>query len=217
MSHKLKTPLVSIIGYGPLLLSEKSLTGSQRRAIESIDRQGNILSSLVDKLLYFTLLEGEKLTLNKRPSRYIDVLNRSIDLARQSIDQSSVKISVGEGVGKMPSTRFDVEKVEAVLRNLIENAIKFNKNADKFVIISPVEENGMSGLSVCDNGPGVPPEEREKIFQKFYQVEESFTGQVEGAGLGLAIVKQVVEAHGGTVGLKSEIGKGSEFYFLIPK
>jgi signal transduction histidine kinase len=74
----------------------------------------------------------------------------------------------------------------------------------------------MVSVTVADNGSGIPSEEHSKIFQKFYQIEESFTGQVEGAGLGLALVKRVADAHGGTVEVKSTVGKGSSFTFTLP-
>jgi signal transduction histidine kinase len=84
------------------------------------------------------------------------------------------------------------------------------------VRIAPLTRDGMTGLAIVDNGPGIPPEERENIFDNFYQIEESFTGQVEGVGLGLSFVKRVVEAHGGRIALESELGKGSTFSFLLP-
>ena len=82
--------------------------------------------------------------------------------------------------------------------------------------IGTAAAEGFVGIYIKDNGPGIPPEERERIFQKFYQIEESFTGQVEGAGLGLALVKRIIEAHGGKVVLDSVIGSGSTFSLLFP-
>ncbi|MHB9155310.1 MAG: sensor histidine kinase, partial [Endomicrobiales bacterium] len=216
VSHKLKTPLVAITGYGPLLLSDGSLTGFQKKAVQSITRQGTCLASLVDKLLTFALLESGHVALEKAEQPFPPVLERALSQLKQYLEERGARVDVTPRVKELPKVFMDGEKMEAVLRNLIENAVKFNPGAEKTVTIDACGGEGFAGLSVKDNGPGIPPEEREKIFQKFYQIEESFTGQVEGAGLGLALVRQTVEAHGGKVLLESAMGGGSTFSVLIP-
>lgn len=215
MSHKLKTPLVSITGYGPLLL-ETQLDEMQKKAVQGMHRQGLYLANLVDKLLYFTMAESNELELAKKPSEFAGITDKAVAALRQFLEQRSAKVNVDAGVQSLPAVSMDAEKIEAALRNLVENAVKFNRQPGALVQIRPRREQGFAGLAVEDNGPGIPPEEREKIFQKFYQIEESFTGQVEGVGLGLTLVKQIVEAHGGRMGLETEIGRGSTFYFLLP-
>jgi PAS domain S-box-containing protein len=215
MSHKLKTPLVTITGYGPLLMETK-LDDMQKRAVQSIHKQGMYLASLVDKLLYFTMAENNDLELAKKKAEFQMIADRAVLALKQFLDERGAKVRVDEGVKDLPALDMDSEKMEAVLRNLVENAVKFNRDPGALVQIRPRKEKGFAGLAVEDNGPGIPPEERDKIFQKFYQIEESFTGQVEGVGLGLTLVKQIVEAHGGRMGLETEIGKGSSFYFLLP-
>ncbi|HBB68016.1 MAG TPA: hypothetical protein DCZ93_12135, partial [Elusimicrobia bacterium] len=93
---------------------------------------------------------------------------------------------------------------------------KFNQGKDKLVILSAQARDGHALLSVGDNGPGIPGEEIGNIFNKFYQVEASFTGQVEGWGLGLALVKKAAELHGGSVYAKSQLQKGSAFTIVLP-
>jgi len=110
----------------------------------------------------------------------------------------------------------DRKVLAAAVKNLIDNAIKFNQGKDKLVILSTQSRDGYALISVGDNGPGIPGEELENIFHRFYQVEASFTGQVEGWGLGLALVKKIAEVHGGRVFAKSQLQKGSAFTIAIP-
>jgi len=221
ISHKLKTPLVAITGYGPLLMSDDALGENYKKIIASIHRQGILLSALVDKLLYYTMIESSTLTLAITRVNMCSLVERSINELRAYIDERGSKVVVGEDVKRMSEMFVDSEKMVAVIRSIIENAIKFNRSPNKIVEISErresIEGREMFGISVRDNGPGIPPEERLKVFDKFYQIEESFTGQVEGAGLGLALVRQVVQAHGGVVGVESATGGGGcVVYFLLP-
>jgi two-component system phosphate regulon sensor histidine kinase PhoR len=121
-----------------------------------------------------------------------------------------------EGFAKLPRFEGDPLLLKEVLFNLLENAFKFNRREDKTAKIAALVKDGRLRVSVLDNGPGIPSEERPKLFRKFYQIDEDFTGQIPGMGLGLAFVKNVVGAHGGEVGLDSQTGKGSEFWFTLP-
>jgi signal transduction histidine kinase len=105
--------------------------------------------------------------------------------------------------------------VEA-LEKLIENAIKFNDKEKRQVRIAGRSDGETIMLEIIDNGKGIPSEEYGRIFQKFYQVEEYFTGQIEGVGLGLALVKHIVELHGGAIAVESVLGKGSTFRLTLP-
>lgn len=216
ISHKLRTPLVSITGYSQMLSDDVSLDEFHKKAAVSINRQGKRLAGLMDKLLYFTMAENEKLNLGSGTTLFSQIADKAISVLYDYIKESSADVVIDEKVKVLPGIKMDYEKMEIVLRNLIENAIKFNKSGKKNVRIEPVNKDNFIGLAVIDNGPGIPPEERDKIFQKFYQIEDSFTGQVEGPGLGLSLVKHIVEAHKGYVGVESAFGKGSKFYFLLP-
>jgi PAS domain S-box-containing protein len=218
MSHKLKTPLVTIAGYAPLLLEDANhLTDFQRKALTTIKNQGMHLSSLVDKLLNFSLVESETLSLETLKTGVKDLMEETISNMRPYLESHGARAVLDPSVETSPAVKVDPERVREVIRNVIENAVKFNTNADKTVRIACAEQNDFVYISFEDNGPGIPPEEHPKIFQKFYQIEDSFTGQVEGAGLGLALVKRIVEAHGGTVGVDSAVGRGSTFYITLPK
>jgi signal transduction histidine kinase len=178
-------------------------------------RQGLHLAGLVDKLLGFTLIDGDSIELTLLHEKWQTVVEKAVAALQTYIREKGAAVTVAASVQALPPVRMDREKIGTAVVNLIENAIKFNPGRPT------VEIRGRSGdryigIEVADNGPGIPPEEREKIFRKFYQIEESFTGQVEGAGLGLALVKRVAEAHGGFAGVESELGRGSRFILMLP-
>ena len=216
ISHKLKTPLATIVGYGPLLLDDPTLGDFQRKAVQSITKQGNYLLNLVEKLLHFTLIDEGRLELEKSQTSFARILDGAVSSLKSYIEEKGAAITLVDGINGLSPFLADEKKVEAAVKNIIENAVKFNNGSIKRVEIGAVRDAGLAGIYIRDNGPGIPPEEREKIFQKFYQIEEYFTGQVEGAGLGLALVKQIIEAHGGKVVLETRIGTGSTFNLLLP-
>jgi signal transduction histidine kinase len=116
----------------------------------------------------------------------------------------------------LPIVYLDRIWMKEVFRNLIENAVKFNTRPPCRVSVSACVKDRMLEVSFTDNGPGIPSEERAKIFNKFYQIDGSFTGQVQGMGLGLTLVKRVVDEHGGKVDVQSELGKGTTFLISLP-
>jgi PAS domain S-box-containing protein len=217
VSHKLKTPLVTIAGYAPLLLEDISnLTEFQVKALNTIKTQGLYLSSLVDKLISFSVVESETLDLVRRPSDLHILLSDVLLHMKTYLDGKSASVEVSPAVASLPKTSVDADRLREVFRNLIENAVKFNPRDVRRVWIDAECRQADARFVVRDDGPGIPPEEQRRIFQKFYQIEDSFTGQVEGAGLGLALVRRIVESHGGTVGVTSEMGHGSAFFFTLP-
>ena len=222
ISHKLKTPLTSIGGYLPLLREKErfsKLDKTGKDAVRIIDSQGRRLYRLIDELLGFSILESESLGLARGKESLKSIVEMSLKKLAARIRGRGAKIVVGNSIDKVSPILVDKAKVQEVIQNLVENAIKFNDKKEKRVEISarPLKGEKFIRVEIKDNGPGIPSEERKKIFDKFYQIEETFTGQVEGAGLGLAVVKQVVEAHGGKVGVESRPGRGSKFFFTLPK
>ncbi|HVO32706.1 MAG TPA: GAF domain-containing sensor histidine kinase, partial [Elusimicrobiota bacterium] len=198
VSHKLKTPLVAIRGFTPLLLEKTAeLTSFQKTAIETIDRNSALLASLVEKLVWFAALEGDKLELTRKPHSILSMLDMALSTMAAFLRTMEADIQQDPGLSAIPDLNVDKIWMKEAFRNLIENAVKFNPKAPRQVCIAARLAEGQVSIDFTDNGPGIPSEEREKIFQKFYQIESSFTGQVQGMGLGLALVKRVVEEHDG--------------------
>ena len=181
-----------------------------------MDKQGKYLTMLVEKLLDFSLIESENLSLDIKKVAFKEVLDTALSSMKVYLSDKNASVEVDGSLGSLPQIYIDSEKIVSVIKNLIENAVKFVKEKPKVLIKASVRDKYIE-VEISDNGPGIPPEEHDKIFQKFYQIEESFTGQIEGVGLGLSLAKQVVEAHGGGISLKSDIGKGSVFVFKLPK
>ncbi len=217
ISHKLKTPLVTIAGYAPLLLEDSApLSDFQKKALQTMKSQGMHLSNLVDKLLTFSLIESETLHLNLKPACIRDVIDETLALMKPYIEGHNVVFDKEEHLKNLPLVMIDHERICEVIRNIIENAIKFNDKPEKNIHIFGTRHKDWVRIGIEDNGPGIPPEEHPRIFHKFYQVEDSFTGQVEGAGLGLALTERIVEAHKGAIKVDSLLGRGSVFYFTLP-
>ena len=218
ISHKLKTPLVAITGYTPLLLEEGGkdpLTPFQRKAIQAIDQQGRNLAGLVEKLLLYTHTEATARDLARKAVPPAQLIARALEKLSGMIQEQHATVRVEPSVEKLPPVWVDEEKAALIFINLVENAVKFSRDDRRVEIGGGSSADGVS-IWVRDHGPGIPGEEFERIFDRFYQVEESFTGQIEGAGLGLALVKSLVSAHGGTVTVSSTLGHGSRFSVTLP-
>jgi two-component system sensor histidine kinase VicK len=217
ISHKLKTPLTVIVGYGPILMAQlDGMNEFQKKAVKSVCQQGEQLSGLVDKLLRFTIVESETLKRESEPKAVAALVKEAMEGVESMKEGKKVEMSMDASVNAMPEVLVDGPLTVEVFKNLFENAIKFNDKESKTILVKSEKSNGMVEVHVLDNGVGIPAEEREKVFQKFYQIESSFTGQVPGAGLGLALWKKVVEAMGGKIQLQSELGKGTRVSVTLP-
>lgn len=219
ISHKFKTPLSSINGYAQVLKDEaaaKEMPELVCKASAAIFGQGQKLNSLVESLLNFVTIDSlDAGALDKLDFDAADFLNEIAEGMKDRLKDTPgvvIKVAAPEPVG----VTADRKLLASAMRSLIDNAVKFNPSPEKLVILSAKVQDGRALLSVGDNGPGIPGEELENIFHKFYQVEASFTGQVEGWGLGLALVRKIAEVHGGSVFAKSQLQKGSAFTIVLP-
>jgi len=219
ISHKFKTPLASINGYAQILKEEaanKEMPELVEKASTAIYGQGQKLNGLVEGLLDFVTIDSldapalEKIEFDA--AEFLGEIAEDIRGRLKGAEGLNIKIVTQEAV----KVKADRKLLATAVRALVENAVKFNPAKNKLVILSAQARDGHALISVGDNGPGIPGEELENIFHKFYQVEASFTGQVEGWGLGLALVKKVAEAHGGRVFAKSQLQKGSAFTLALP-
>ena len=220
ISHKLKTPMMACMGYLEILAKDPpELKGFHKKAFESMLVQQTRLSGMVEKLLFFaSVYSPDMLVLNKQACDALPLAESARDQLGDYIAASGARVTLDEdSLDSAPKLFADRGRVEEALRNLIENAIKFNPKPEKHVEVRAEAVDGAVRFSVKDNGPGIPSEEHPRLFRKFYQMEDSFTGQIDGMGLGLAFVKNIAEAHGGDAGMKSAPGHGAEFFLTLPR
>jgi signal transduction histidine kinase len=215
MSHELRTPLAAMLGYAELMqegiyepLGEKSLT-----ALTRIRSNGKHLLGLINSVLDIAKIESGQFTLNMAEYS-IETVVETVRVATESLAQNK-KLALTAAVTKpLPIGIGDEQRLTQVLLNLVGNAIKFTDTGEVRVTAEAVD--GQFAISVLDTGPGIPEQERTRIFEQFHQVDDSNTKTKGGTGLGLAIAKQIVEMHGGRIWVNSTVGKGSTFQMEVP-
>lgn len=218
ISHKLKTPLAAVIGYSDLLLEEFAGAGAQSmplKAAQTISEQGKKLADLVERLLRYTVLENPDHTVELVPVGIDLLVASAIKDMQPWLDEHAGTVDY-KGADQV-TVVVDKNQLREVVKNLIENAVKFDPKPQKKVAVWVETQDKKAVLHVKDTGPGIPPEDQEKIFSAFHQVETFFTGQVDGWGLGLPYIKKVIESHGGKIELSSKIGEGSTFSVILPR
>ena len=216
VSHELKTPLTSIKGYIETLrdgaIEDRE---NSRRFLEIISIQAERLSLLIEDLLVLSKLErhADKLDLSNVDLK--DLVQEILLSFHHQIEAKSHSIN-NLLPGDLPVVKADKKKIAQALSNLIDNAVKFTPESGTITISSSLEEKGFARISIADTGTGIPAEDLGRIFERFYRVDKDRSRELGGTGLGLSIVKHIIEAHGGKVGVKSEPGKGSTFWFTLP-
>lgn len=214
VSHDLRTPLTSIQGFLTLLQTGMygSLNQNGEQNLAIADANISRLIALINDLLDIEKMESGKLKMDIRHCPLTDVFSRSIGAVIGFAEQQKVQL-VAEDTTLVAYA--DSDRLVQVLVNLISNAIKFSPPQGT-IRLQAVAVDDFIEVRVIDNGRGIPPEYREVIFERFQQVKTTDATRKGGSGLGLAICKAIVEGHGGKIGVESEEGKGSTFWFHVP-
>lgn len=216
VSHELRLPLTSIKGYArTLMLDDPPWDVKERREfLQYIDEESDKLSEMVDNLLDVSKIEAGVLQV-QRLEMLLPVLVRKV-VERQERLLSRVTVSV-QFPEHFPVVEADSRRIEQVLYNLLENAVKYGRPDGHIAITGAVRDDEVS-VSVIDDGQGIPPEDAERVFERFYQVDQSLTRQAGGFGLGLSICRGIVEAHGGRIWVEPrEPGSGFAVTFTLPR
>lgn len=212
-SHELRTPLTAVMGYSELLLADASTTPAVRRGwLEIVNRSAQQLSSLVDNLLDVSRIEMGRMKVEASTVE----LDRAIETVLESVRGStSVHTFQVDLAGDARLVHADFEKLRQILANLVGNAVKYSPEGGPIAISSRRDAVGDVVVSVSDRGIGIPKEYFERIFDRFQRVDSSTTRAIRGTGLGLFIVRELLELHGGSIRLESEVGRGSTFHATL--
>jgi signal transduction histidine kinase len=220
ISHELRTPLNSIIGFTDLLLTQElgpSLSDQQRDFLETVARNGRHLLELINELLDLQRIAAGRMELKPEVVDLAALLTETTGSVEAQVQKHRHALVV---TPPSPGLRVQADRgrVRQVLLNLLSNAIKFTPDGGQITVTAgPV--NGVSEVrvAVTDTGIGIAAEDQPKLFQEFSQLDASASRKYEGTGLGLALSRRLVELHGGAIGVESEIGKGSTFWFTLPQ
>lgn len=215
MSHELRTPLSAIIGFSELLLEGASgrLNRDQRGDVEEIASAGRVLLDVINDILDLSRIEAGRMRLEREPIRLASLLSDVASALRPLAHEKSLELRVAI-VGGDPLVLADGLRVRQIVTNMISNALKFTHEGGVTIrlLAMPAEVE----VSVLDTGIGIPPAALQYVFDEFSQVERAGGGGLTGTGLGLSIAQRLVQLHGGTIGVDSEVGVGSRFWFRLP-
>lgn len=211
VSHEFRTPLTSILGYVELMLDDDDdLTEYQRAPLEIIRRNSERLLTLVSDLLSS---RNGQLMVSPRAVNVADLVRASVSAALPRATMSGIRL-MADAPDRL-AAHVDPARISQVLDNLVSNAIKYSPDGGE-VVVSLRSEDGHVVCSVSDTGMGMSEQDQEEVFAKFFRAAAVRNSAIPGVGLGLSISKAIVEAHGGSVSLRSEVGEGTTFTFAVP-
>jgi PAS domain S-box-containing protein len=219
MSHELRTPLNAILGLSEALLEQVSgsLTPRQVKSITTISTSGAHLLTLINDILDLSKIESGKLELNPDTVKVKEFCESCLVFVRTQAIQKQIIVAF-EHDGRLEKFSADPKRLKQILVNLLTNAVKFTPEGGRIglTVAAPEGENVMR-FTVWDTGIGITPENEQKLFRAFTQIDSGLTRAQEGTGLGLAMVAKLVELHGGNVALESKLGEGSRFIVTLPQ
>jgi len=217
MSHELRTPVTSISGFAQLLLMDETISEESKEFLEIIANESQRLSKMLSTFLSVSNLEqSDKQEMKKTPVKLDTVVHEIVDDFQETAKRKRIRL-VEQTTTPIPPVAADKGLISRAVSNLIDNAIKYSPERTS-VIISTILEADFLRVIVEDKGYGIPSNEQDKIWQKFYRVaREGQDKEEESTGLGLSLVKEIIEQHGGEVGVESEPGEGSRFSITLPR
>ena len=213
VSHELRTPLTAIRGYVEALLDDRSDSEDRNKFLEIIARHSERMERLVSDLLRLARLDARQEALDLAPCDLQQLFNTVVADVAQTAEAKHQQITTAvDGAGSRVTA--DPAKLHDVLRNLVENAVHYSPQ-NAAIRLEAMHQNGVVRISVSDSGPGIPPEDLSRVFERFYRVDKS-RARPGGTGLGLAIVKHLVELHGGQAVAENRPEGGARFVITLP-
>ncbi|MET3794621.1 response regulator [Aquamicrobium terrae] len=217
MSHEIRTPMNGVLGMAELL-ANTDLTARQKTFTDVIVKSGHALLTIINDILDFSKINAGQLTLSPAPFRLAEAVEDVATLVSARVAEKNLELIVRVDPRLPPFVVGDAGRFRQIVTNLLGNAVKFTEKGHVLVDVSGeiVNDVAMLKVSVEDTGIGIPAEKLQSVFEKFAQVDSSSTRRHEGTGLGLAIGARLVELMGGEMGVSSELGRGSVFWFSVP-
>jgi two-component system sensor histidine kinase KdpD len=212
VTHEIRTPLTSIKASVTALLEESTLDAAQKQDLLTvIDEEADRLNRLVGEAVEMAQLDAHMIHLQPAPHQLSEVIEAAIERTQRQLMDHPIELDIPLA---LPAVRFDFERIREVIIHLLENASKYSPKTSP-IRVSVEQKAGQVVISVADQGSGVDAIEQSLIFEKFYRGREH-RSMSQGTGMGLAICKVIVEAHGGTISVTSQVGRGSVFAFTLP-
>lgn len=217
VSHELRTPLTSIKGYASILIAGKigTIPDTVKERLQKINKHSDNLVSLINNLLDISRIESGKAELKFKSQPIGPIIETIEDLLMPQLKEKKI-IFQKNIAANTPNLFIDSSQIERVFINLIGNAIKFTPPDGVVTVSTNIKNDEIVTISISDTGIGLKTEDVEKLFDEFYRVENEINQNVKGTGLGLSLVKKIIEAHNGTISVKSKIGEGTTFQFTLP-
>ncbi len=214
VSHELRTPLSLIRLYAETLeMGRLTSPEKYQEYYRIIRKESERLTALINNILDFSRIEAGRKEYDFRETDMSELVHNTLDSYRYQLEQSGFQFE--EKIDEVPPMRVDREAMARSLLNLVNNALKYSQDR-KYIGVNLYRDNGSVKLEVVDQGIGIPHQEQQKIFEKFYRVGDPLVHNTKGSGLGLSLVRHIVQAHGGEVAVDSAPGQGSKFTIVLP-
>lgn len=215
VSHELRTPVALIKGYASTLTREDAQwdLATVKSSLEVIEDEADRLTELIEDLLTASKIQAERdINITLSDANLETIARASVERLKTQTSNHSFSLSFSENFPIVPG---DSRLLRQVMDNLITNALKYSPNGGTVTIGGRFNDENVT-IFVRDEGAGISETDQSRIFERFFRVESTLTTRTNGTGLGLYLVKAIIEAHGGTINVKSQVGKGSTFYFTLP-